>query len=170
MDGRQAAAILGAIAGACLLAACQAGPLHGAAHEALVAPAQDPMQARRDAALKSADWARMEDLSIEMHDYGYRPRELRLRVGQPYRLRLFNTGAVSHYFTAPEFLASVATRKAEVPRQAEVKAAYFTAFEVHGRGGSLDVYFVPLVKGTYRAHCHIKDHLPLGIEGILVVE
>lgn len=132
--------------------------------------AADPMQERRVAALAGADWNTMHSLAVEMHDHGYRPRELRLKAGQPYKLTLVNNGAVSHYFTAPEFFASVAARKAEVPRQAEVKAAVFTSFEVHGRGGAVDFYFVPLEKGTFRAHCHIKDHLPLGIEGILIVE
>jgi plastocyanin len=136
----------------------------------LLPNAGEPDAAQREAALATADWSRMVDVTIEMHDYGYRPREVRLRAGQPYRLRLANNGGVSHYFTAPEFLATVAARKAEVPHQAEVKAATFTSFEVHGRGGALDLYFIPLVRGTYRAHCHIKDHLPLGIEGTLIVE
>lgn len=149
--------VLGVVAA--LVAACSFMP-----------PQEEPDAAARAAALAAADWNRMTDVSIEMHDYGYRPREIRLRAGQPYRLRLFNNGGVSHYFTAPEFLATVATRKAEVPHQAEVKAATFTSFELHGRGGTLDVYFIPLVRGTYRAHCHIKDHLPLGIEGTLIVE
>lgn len=152
-----AAAVLG-------LAACQAGPALRQAGGA------GPTQAEREAALAAADWGRMVDVSIEMLDYGYRPRELRLVLGQPYRLRLSNSGSVSHYFNAPEFFASVASRKAEVPHNAEVKAAVFASFEVHGRGGSLDFYFVPLVRGTYRAHCHMKDHLALNIEGVLVVE
>ena len=130
----------------------------------------EPDAEARAAALAGADWSRMIDVSIEMHDHGYSPREIRLRAGQPYRLRLYNTGGVAHYFTAPEFFASVAARKAEVPRQAELKAATFTSFELFGRGGTLDFYFIPLVPGTYRAHCHIKDHLPLGIEGMLIVE
>ena len=162
IDVRTATCLAAALA-AGILSAC-AGPSAGGA------AAADAMQARRDAAITTADWNAKQDLSIEMHDYGYRPRELRLKAGQPYRLTLVNNGSVSHYFTAPEFFAGVAARKAEVPRQVEVKAAVFTSFEVHGRGGTVDIYFVPLEKGRFRAHCHIKDHLPLGIEGILIVE
>ena len=155
----------------CLAAALVAGILSACAGSfAHRATATDPMQQRREAAIAAADWSARQDVSIEMLDYGYRPRELRLKAGQPYRLTLVNNGSVSHYFTAPEFFAGVAARKAEVPRQVEVKAAVFTSFEVHGRGGTLDFYFIPLEKGRFRAHCHIKDHLPLGIEGILVVE
>lgn len=129
-----------------------------------------PPQHARDAVLASTDWNKKTDITIEMLDYGYRPREVRLKSGQPYRITLVNHGSVNHYFTAPEFLASVATRKVEVRNHAEVKAPVFTSFELQGRGGSLDVYLVPLAKGSYRAHCHMKDHLSLGIEGVLIVE
>lgn len=128
------------------------------------------LQSARDAVLASADWDKKIDITIEMRDYGYRPREVKLKSGQPYRITLVNLGSENHYFTAPEFLASVATRKVEVRHQAEVKAPVFTSFELNGRGGSLDVYLVPMTKGQYRAHCHIKDHLKLNIEGVLIVE
>lgn len=141
---------------------------HGAGHAAPKSVAATPDS--RAAALAAADWSRRIEISLEMHDYGYRPRELRLRVGQPYRLTFTNTGSVSHYFNAPEFFAAVASRKAEVPRVAEVKADVFSSFEVHGRGGTLEYYFVPLVPGTYRAHCHIKDHLELNIEAFITIE
>ena len=135
-----------------------------------VRPVADGMQPQRDTALAAADWSQAESVTIQLLDYGYRPRELRLKAGKPYRLTLVNTGSVSHYFVAPEFFAAVATRKAEVPHVAEFKASVFTSFEVYPRGGTLDFYFVPLVKGKYRAHCHIKDHLPLKIEADLIVE
>lgn len=162
---REATRSIRMLAAAAFLAlpACHGGP-------AMRAPTALPTPAERETALASADWSRMSDVSIEMLDYGYRPREIRLKVGQPYRLRFANNGSVPHYFTAPEFFASVASRKAEVAHHAEVKASVFASFEVHGRGGSLDFYFVPLVRGTYRAHCHMKDHLALNIEGVLVVE
>lgn len=163
LPGRLLAA-LGAVAVTLTLSGCHGG-LGG--H---VLPDPDGMQRQRDAALAAADWSRMENLTIQMLDYGYRPRELRMKAGQPYRLTLVNTGAVSHYFVAPEFFAAVASRKAEVPNVAEFKASVFTSFEVFPRGGTLDFYFVPLVKGRYRAHCHIKDHLPLKIEADLIVE
>lgn len=162
-NGRFQAA-LGAVVATFFLSGCHGG-LDGR-----VRSDADGMQQQRDAALAAADWSRTESLTIQMLDYGYRPRELRMKAGQPYRLTVVNTGAVSHYFVAPEFFEAVATRKAEVPNVAEFKAPVFTSFEVYPRGGTLDFYFVPLVKGRYRAHCHIKDHLPLKIEADLVVE
>ena len=146
------------------LGACQAHLPHGDAS------ARDPLQVRREAVLAAADWSKVIPLTIEMHDYGYRTRELRLKAGQPYRLTLTNIGGTKHYFTAPEFLAAVATRKAEVPHQAEFKAPVFTSFEVFPRGGTLDLYFVPMIKGSYRAHCHLKDHERFNIEAKVVIE
>lgn len=149
---------------ALVLAGCQWGSTAGTETDRV------ETQHARDAVLASADWSKKIDLTIELLDYGYRPREVRLKSGQPYRITLVNYGSVNHYFTAPEFLGSVATRKVEVRNQAEVKAPVFTGFELQGRGGSLDVYLVPMTKGRYRAHCHMKDHLSLGIEGVLIVE
>jgi uncharacterized cupredoxin-like copper-binding protein len=149
---------------AALLAGCEGGMT--AAPERATAVTQ----AQRDAALRDADWATAADTTITIRDYGYLPRELRLRAGQPYRLTLVNQGSVPHYFTAPEFLGTVATRKVEVRNQAEVKAPVFTSFEVHPRGGSLAVYLIPLRAGKYRAYCHMKDHLAMGVEGVLIVE
>ena len=147
-----------------MLTGCQLGS------SASLGPDSVQLQQARDAVLASTDWSGKTDVTIEMLDYGYRPREVRLKLGQPYRITLVNHGSVNHYFTAPEFLSSVATRKVEVRNQVEVKAPVFTSFELQGRGGSLDIYLVPMTKGSYRAHCHMKDHLSLGIEGTLIVE
>ncbi len=162
MNRRPAAAL--AAAGIFMLAACQSAP----ARE--VSPGADELQQQRETVLAAADWSKKIDLTIEMHDHGYRPRELRLKSGQPYRIRIFNNGGVNHYFTAPEFFHASATRKAEVPNVAEFKAPVFTSFEVYARGGALDLYVVPMRKGSYRAHCHLKDHLKLDTEAILIVE
>ena len=156
--------LLAALAVASLVAGCGGAMTAGPEGAAAVT------QAQREAALRDADWAKMADATITIRDYGYLPRELRLRAGQPYRLTLVNQGSVPHYFTAPEFLGTVATRKVEVRNQAEVKAPVFTSFEVYPRGGSLDIYLIPLRTGTYRAYCHMKDHLAMGVEGVLIVE
>lgn len=149
---------------AALLAGCQSGGVW-------MAQAGGSIDAAlRDATIRDADWDKKVDVTITIRDYGYQPRELRLRAGQPYRITLVNQGSVPHYFTAPVFLQSAATRKVEVRHQAEVKAPVFSGFELKPRGGSLDVYLVPLRAGTYRAYCHIKDHLAMGVEGTLIVE
>lgn len=120
--------------------------------------------------VQSADWDRLQDVSILLKDSGFEPRELRLRVGQPYRLTIVNGGVNNHYFNASEFFASIAVRKAQVPRYAEMKATRFTTFEIYAAGGMMELWFVPLEKGSYRVHCHLGNHAELGVEGRLVVE
>lgn len=132
------------------------------------APHQDPGAA--SAAVAQADWSKTQQIVVEMLNYKFQPTELRLQVNQPYRLTLRNISTHDHYFTAPEFFRSVATRKAMVPGKAEVKAPYFTAFEVLKGVGEVDIYLVPLVKGRYRAVCDMQEHLEHKIEGIILVE
>lgn len=149
------------LAAALLLAGCAGG--HSAGHAGVSG-------ADRAAALAATDWSRAENVTIELRDYGFHPRELKLRRGQAYRLRIFNTGGNAHYLNAPEFFASVAAHKVEVPNMAEVRAERFTQFEVMRRGGELEFEFVPLVSGSYRAHCHLEGHAERGVEGLLIVE
>lgn len=123
-----------------------------------------------DRIVETADWSRMQEVAIQLRDGGFEPRELRLKAGQPYRLTITNTGVNNHYFNAPEFLAAAAVRKAQVPRYAELKATRFKNFELFAAGGSLELWFVPVDKGRYRAHCHLGDHADMGVEGHLIVE
>jgi uncharacterized cupredoxin-like copper-binding protein len=118
----------------------------------------------------ATDWSRTQDLRIELRDSGFLPREVHLKVGQPYRLTIQNAGVNNHYFNAPEFFATIAARKAEVPRYAEMKVPRFGNFEVFAAGGHIDLWFVPLEKGRFRAHCHLGNHAEMGVEGHLVVE
>lgn len=119
--------------------------------------------------VKAADWTQTETIELVLDEFGYEPNELRLKAGRPYKLVMRNQGDKDHYYTAPEFYRAIATRKAMVNRQAEVKAPYFEAIEVL-KSGQLDLYFVPVSKGTYRVRCTIDDHLEQGMEGTIVIE
>lgn len=122
------------------------------------------------ATAEKADWSRVVDLTIRLRDYGFAPDELRLRVGQPYRLTVINIGGHGHYFNAPEFMRSVATRHVVVRDQVEVKGQKFSSFEVARRGGRFELEFVPLAKGTYRAYCHLEGDAHRGVEGRIIVQ
>ncbi len=141
---------------AVVVAACQQAPVRSPSELAAIVAA--------------GDWERMTDVKIEFRDSGFSPRELRLRVGQPYRLTLVNLGVNNHYFNAPEFFASIAARKAQVPRHAEMKSSRFDTFEVFAAGGTMELWFIPLDKGRFRAHCHLGNHAEMGVEGHLIVE
>jgi hypothetical protein len=148
------------LASAFALGGCQPGAAH--------APRSHPDSAA--AIVAQADWSRAEHVRVEMLNHSYRPNEWRLKAHRPYRITLANPSANNHYFTAPEFFRSVATRKAMVPGRAEVKAPYFTGFEVLARTGEIEIYLVPLEKGRYRAYCDMKEHREFNIEGVIVVE
>lgn len=139
-----------------VVAGCAVAPTHSDAELAEV--------------VRKTDWSRMQHVRIVLRDAGFAPSELRLKAGQPYRLTIENQGANNHYFNAPEFFASIAARKAQVDSFAEIKAPRFASFEIFAAGGAFDLYFVPLEKGRYRAHCHLGNHAEMGVEGTLVVE
>lgn len=145
-----------AVALAVGLAACQSVPTHSPEEKARV--------------VAEADWSRAKTVKIDLRDAGFLPKELTLVAGQPYRLTLTNVGANNHYFNAPEFFASIATRRAEVPRHAEIYTSRIDRFEVFAAGGTVDLWFVPLEKGRYRAHCHLGNHAEMGVEGAIIVE
>lgn len=120
--------------------------------------------------VKATDWKQMQTVTVTMEEFAYEPEELRFKAGQPYKLELKNTGEKKHYFTAPEFYRAIATRKVQANKDGEIKAPYFTALEMMADGGQLDVYFVPVKKGTYPVYCTIDDHREQGMEGTIVIE
>ena len=150
--------ILVVLVGAGILAACQPSP-------------QGPADYVTNAAeiVNKADWSKMQTITVEMDEHNYHPRDLTLKVGQPYRIILKNTGEKEHYYTAPEFFKAIATRKAQVNKVAEFKAPYFTAIEVY-KNGQAELFFVPVKRGTYPVICTIDDHREKGMEGKLIVE
>lgn len=139
-----------------------------AAHTALAA---DPDYVR-DAAerVAKADWKQMETITVTLEEHSFTPADLKFTAGKPYRLQLRNVGKKDHYYTAEQFYRAVAWRKAMVNKFAEVKAPYFTAFEVLKGGGEIDLYFIPVVKGQYEVICTIDDHKDQGMKGTLTIE
>lgn len=122
------------------------------------------------AIVAAADWSRMQTITVTMEEHSYDPHQLRLEVGQPYKIELKNIGEKDHYYTAPEFFRSVAWRKLMVNKQAEIKVDYVTATEVLKKTGQLDLYLIPMSKGSYTVYCTIDDHREKGMEGMIVVE
>lgn len=119
--------------------------------------------------VKAADWGKMETITVELDEFSYDSEDLVFSAGQPYKLVLKNIGEKKHYFTAPEFYKSIATRKVQSNRDGEIKAPYFHAIELMV-GGQLDLYFVPVKKGEYPVYCTIKDHRADGMEASLIIE
>jgi uncharacterized cupredoxin-like copper-binding protein len=133
------------------LAACAAPP-------PLAAPAGD-----RAAAV---DWSQARVVEIALDEYAFRPERIILRAGEPVRLRLANTGARAHDFTAPAFFANAATRPGDAAGPA-LRAAGGSV-DVPA-GGMREVALLPLAPGTYPLDCDKPLHGMFGMAGEIVV-
>ena len=120
--------------------------------------------------VKMADWEKMKTVTVTMGEMFYEPDELVFKAGQPYKLVLINNGKKKHYYTAPDFYKAIATRKVQSNKDGEIKAPYFHALELMANGGQLDLYFVPVKKGTYPVYCTIDTHREEGSEGEITIE
>ena len=121
------------------------------------------------ARVKAADWNKMQTIDVILDEYSYRPNTLKFQTDIPYKIRILNKGTEKHYFTAEEFFKAISTRKVRSNADGEIKAPYFSALEVFP-GRSLDLYFVPVKKGTYKLHCTIEGHESKGMHGTIVIE
>lgn len=119
--------------------------------------------------VKAADWKKAKTVTVQLFEHDYEPKELRLKANQPYKIELVNTGEADHYYTAPDFFKSVAWRKLMINKNAEIKVDYVNAVEVLKKG-QLDLYIVPVTKGSYTVYCTIDDHREKGMEGKIIVE
>lgn len=121
------------------------------------------------ARVKAADWSKMQTVPVVLKEYSYSPSTLHFKVEVPYKLEIRNEGTIKHYFTAQDFFKAIATRKVQSNADGEIKAPYFSALEVFA-GRSLDLYFVPVQKGSYKLHCTITGHETKGMHGTIVIE
>jgi uncharacterized cupredoxin-like copper-binding protein len=124
--------------------------------------------AENAAIVKAADWKTMKTITVSLDEFSY-DGDMSLTADQPYKIELKNVGEKKHYFTAPEFFKNIATRKAQVNGQAEIKADYFNALEILP-GGQLDIYFVATTKGEYPVYCTIDDHRDEGMDEVITVK
>jgi uncharacterized cupredoxin-like copper-binding protein len=122
-----------------------------------------------NARVTAADWDKMETVSVVLKEYSYTSSTLHFNVNVPYKLQIQNDGNVKHYFTAEGFFKAIATRKVQSNADGEIKAPYFSALEVFP-GRSLDLYFIPVTKGTYKLHCTITGHEAQGMFGKIIIE
>lgn len=122
--------------------------------------------------IQSVDWTRASVVQVNMVEqgdaYAFDPAALSFEAGKPYILRIVNpaSNAEKHYFATEglgDFYQAIATRKIQTA-DAEYKAPHFEAVELL-IGGSLEIYFVPVLAGTYDILCTIPGHKQLGMFG-----
>lgn len=119
------------------------------------------------ALVEAADWDASQELTIELSEYAFTPKDFDLVAGQPYVITVVNVGEIKHEFTAEDFFASIAFRKAEdasgefkgpAPREVEVFA-----------GAEIELFLIPTEAGTYDLVCEIEGHFEAGMFGTITV-
>ena len=118
------------------------------------------------------NWDERTTIDVSMVEDGgklsYSPNTFTFEAGKPYVLRISNPASneSKHYFSPSgfeSFFQAVATRKIQTV-EAEYKAPYFDAVELK-IGGTLEIYFVPVLKGEYDIVCTIAGHEAAGMTG-----
>jgi len=119
------------------------------------------------AVVEAADWDTKQELTIELSEFAFTPKEFTLTAGQPYVLKVVDKGDVKHEFTAEDFFGSVAFRKAE-DASAEFKAPAPREVEVFA-GKTVELYLIPTKAGAYKLVCEIEGHFEAGMFGTITV-
>ncbi|MFQ5571352.1 MAG: hypothetical protein ACE5G0_16875 [Rhodothermales bacterium] len=124
----------------------------------------------------NVDWDTRTTVEVTMVESGdalsFSPNELTFEAGKPYVLKIVNPleNRSKHYFSpdlAKDFFRAIATRKVQTDN-AEYKAPYFKAVELL-IGGELEIYFVPVLGGTYDFLCTITGHADAGMVGKITI-
>ena len=120
----------------------------------------------------SETWdAKMQTIKIEAGEDGakmfFKPKNISLKVGTPFKIELMNVGKVKHEYTAEEFFPTMAFRKAE-DSSGEYKAPTLKEAEVLA-GKQLDLYLIPTKAGTFPITCLIAGHKEAGMAGTITV-
>jgi uncharacterized cupredoxin-like copper-binding protein len=119
------------------------------------------------ALVEAADWEKGQDLTIELSEFAFTPKEFTLTAGLPYVVKVVDKGTAKHEFTAGDFFGSAAFRKAE-DASAEFKAPAPHEVEVFA-GKSIELYLIPTKAGTYDLVCEIEGHFEAGMFGTITV-
>lgn len=119
------------------------------------------------ALVEAANWDAMQTLRIELGEMYFKPKQIALKAGTPYKLELVNAGKKKHEFVADDLFGTVAFRKAENVT-GEYKGPTVREVEVFA-GKQLDLYLIPTKAGSYLLVCEIEGHREAGMEGTITV-
>ena len=112
------------------------------------------------------DWTHTRHYDIILDEFHFAPSGIVLQHGEPYAMRLENTGRFRHTFTAPEFFRALAFRTGEAATGAEQAAGSFSL----AAGEAKEIEFVPLRADTYGLECTKPLHGLFGMTGDIVVQ
>jgi plastocyanin len=96
--------------------------------------------------------------TIQLWNYGFAPKPLHLKAGQPVTLNFVNQSGGSHDFTAKEFFANSTVTAGSAP-----------GGEVELKGHETKTVTLVPRAGTYKAHCSHFLHASMGMTDQIVV-
>lgn len=109
-------------------------------------------------AVASPAVAQPQAITIGVYSFGFSPKPIRLRAGQPVTLTFVNQSSHGHDFTAPQFFASSAITAGAAPGGKIPLAGNQTR----------SITLTPRA-GTYPAHCSHFLHSSMGMTTTIVV-
>lgn len=104
-------------------------------------------------------------IEVEMVEFAFRPRSIRLEVGKPVRLVLRNRGLIAHQLEAG-YLRQVNMRVLNDALHLEAPGLDVARLNP---GGSAALEFLPRRKGRFAFACTIEGHREAGMTGVLDV-
>jgi uncharacterized cupredoxin-like copper-binding protein len=108
------------------------------------------------------DWSHAQRVQVQLSNFKFAPRDLRLQAGQPTVLHLVNETEGGHDFTAPEFFAAADVKEEDRPDARD------GSIEVPS-GQSRDIALIP-ARGRYKLKCSHMLHTTFGMKGEIFVD
>jgi plastocyanin len=100
-------------------------------------------------------------ITVQLSDFAFEPDHLRLKAGNPVRLRLVNDSGGDHDFSAPAFFAvSILQPGSSAPPDGGIEVAAHQTVEIA---------LVPKTPGTYPLECTHFLHDLFGMNGTIEV-
>lgn len=116
----------------------------------------------------AVDWNSAEVVVVELSEFKYSPKSLTFRKGQPYALRLANTGSIGHKFIAEDFFRAIAIRSV-LYVDGEAGYPVLEAIGVEPQE-TKTINFIPVISGVYSVSCDRPFHTFFGMKGRIVIE
>ena len=110
----------------------------------------------------AAEWRQAREHELRLSSFDIEPATIRLKAGQPVRLRLVNTGGVGYSLSARDFF-----RAAQLRRR-DSRAVVGGAVAV-GAGQTQEIALVP-APGRYTMKSRNLFHRIMGMRGTIVVD
>lgn len=133
-----------------------------------LAPNGEGYPALPEAEMAAVDWSAAETVEIELSAYEFSPSKLGFQAAKPYRLVLTNTGKETHDFVSEGFFRAIVAHEFRSP-EGTVTNPYMARISVP-RGGSKELRFMAVERGSYDLECTVGLHSTFGMNGMIDVQ